>query len=135
MKRTLLIITSIAALLISCAKPSDSNIPTEPEGKENAEGTVEYYVRYCFDSSTGRFDITYTDVNGQGTHLSNVVAGPNFERTVGPVEKGFSAMFSVKSTTGSDQYNGRIEVKKGDAPFVVKKEGNAYYSIKYTIDF
>ena len=135
MNKTQLVILFIAFLITSCTKPSEYNSSVEPDGKDNVQEKVEYYVRYCFDSSTGRFDISYTDVDGKGIYLSNVVAGPNFERTVGPVEKGFTASLYVKSTTGGDQFNGRIEIKKGEAPFVVKKEGNTYYTIKYTIDF
>ena len=60
-----------------------------------------------------------------GTTTLNTGQSPisKFERTVGPVSKGFSASFSIDTGTGTVMPL-RIECRKDDGPFVVKVESN-----------
>ena len=115
---------------ISCGK--DKPISPDIPGQEPA--AVEYYVKYCIDQGGGRGDVSYKIEDSSTTYLNNIVIG-SFERAVGPVKKGFEASITAQSTSYGSQINGRIEVKKGDAPFVVKKEGIVTYGLTYTIDF
>lgn len=69
---------------------------------------VDYYVKYSIsDGSSGK--VTYKIENGATTTVDGVSL-TGFERTIGPV-------------------------KKGDTPFVVKKEGVVNYGFIYKIDF
>ena len=113
---------SILGLLIavsSCTKPNLTG--------ENFEGDSVYYIKYAsdgFKQNTNEYAVTYVAEDGTTVRLSDF-EGDNFERTIGPVSKGFKAEYSIKCT--SSQYINhaiglRIEVKEGDKPFVVKKE-------------
>lgn len=130
MKRILLfcIIVLSSACLLSCTKGSN-------EGNGNAENgdTITedvYFVKYASDGLSGRYDASYTDENGRQVSLQSI-AGETFERTVGPVKKGFKATFSI--TRDYTQAAVRIETKKNDEPFLVKKE-STYGSVSYTIE-
>ena len=106
---------------------------------------ASYYVKYASDGfeSYNKYVVTYTDENGETVRLSDF-RGDDFERTVGPVSKGFKAEYSITCT--SSQYTNiaiglRIEVKKDDGPFVVKKDAvkesigfDCKASLTYTIE-
>lgn len=95
---------------------------------------ASYYIKYASDgfASYNKYVVSYTDETGETVRLSDF-RGDDFERTVGPVSKGFKAEYSVTCT--SSQYTNiaiglRIEVKKDDGPFVVKKD-----AVKESIGF
>ena len=101
-----------------------------------------YYVRYASDalSQSYYYNISYTTEDGNSTRLSDIKAD-KFERTIGPVTSGFEAKFSIAcNATNNTSIAIRIEVKKRDSPFVVKKEsvragmGNISSSVVYTIE-
>lgn len=115
-KYTILLIMSF--LLLACDKGNNS------ETDRN-----EYYVRYISDRAVGM--AYYTDADGEIVTIRNVPQG-YFERTVGPVYKGFVCSFTMDRGTGICDLPVRIEVKENDAPFVVKAEG--VYRVSYTID-
>lgn len=118
----------VAAILV-CIACNKSTSPTEE---------VDYYVKYSIsDGSSGK--VTYKIENGAATTVDGV-SFTGFERTIGPVKKGFEASITVTPAINPTSYykptaNGRIEIKKGDAPFVVKKEGVINYGLTYKIDF
>lgn len=95
---------------------------------------ASYYVKYASDGfkSYNKYVVTYTDENGETVRLSDF-RGDDFERTIGPVPRGFKAEYSITCT--SSQYTNiavglRIEVKKDNGPFVIKKD-----AVKESIDF
>lgn len=100
----------------------------EPEPTPNVES--EYFVKYCSNGLSGRYDAQYTDENGESVYLRNI-AGNEFERTIGPVKKGFKCSFSI--TQNYSQTTVRIEIKKDNEPFVVKGE-STFGSVTYTIE-
>ena len=108
-------LVGLLIMVISCTPTNPSN--TEP--KETAEDV--YYVKYASNGLEGTYSASYTDENGKTVNLSNI-KGADFERTIGPVSKGFEARYQVMSTLNYTTVAVRIEVKKGDDPFVVKKE-------------
>lgn len=134
MKRTLIILAFF--LIAACSGKPSLNQEGEPleQGSNAPESEVDYFVKYVSNGLTRRYDASYADVNGM-VNLSNI-AGETFERTVGPVKQGFVAKFSIKGDYMDPAI--RIEVKKGDEPFVVKVENvgssviGAYAS--YTIE-
>ena len=132
MKKIVYLIFAICTLM-ACDKSSTS--PSYEQPKDDNIADI-YYVRYCFDEggSGGRYNISYTREDGKRTNLSNIVPGEHFERTVGPVNLGFKATLTVTSTSGSNNPNARIEIKKNDSPFLVKIEGNSSYGLSYTIE-
>ena len=88
-----------------------------------------YFVKYCTQGVSGRFDAKYKDEKGNFIILTNI-AGNEFERTIGPVSKGFECSFSI--TMDYSKPTVRIEIKKDNEPFVVKKESMS--SVSYVID-
>lgn len=114
--------------------------------KATPAGDDAYYVKYAtdgFKSDKYEYGVTYTDENSKTVRLSDF-EGDDFERVIGPVSKGFKAEYTIKCT--SSQYINhtiglRIEVKKGDDPFVVKKDAvkesvgfDCTASLSYTIE-
>lgn len=126
--------TLLSVVLILSFTSCGKDTPVSPETPGQEPAAVEYYVKYCIDQGGGRGNVSYKKEDGSLAYLENIVIG-SFERTVGPVQKGFEASLSAMSTSAGNQLNGRIEVKKGEAPFVVKKEGIVTYGLTYTIDF
>lgn len=119
--------------LSSCTKPENNTDIQE----------VEYYVKYASEGLNGNgiyaYEASYTDETGKQRTLSNQSADC-FERTIGPVKYGFEARFSisVKNTNDTRGRAARIEVKKGENPFVVKAERSTErggVGVTYTIDF
>jgi hypothetical protein len=96
---------------------------------------AEYYVKYASNGLNGKYYVSYADADGTMVYLSNI-SGTDFERTVGPVSKGFEASFAIRGDNTLPSV--RIEVKEGSGPFVVKAEAVAHSavsgaSVKYTI--
>ena len=116
MKRFILLAATMVSFLLihSCSKGS------QPE--ESGQGThvenVDYFVKYVSNGLRNRYDASYQDV-GKMVSLRDI-AGESFERIVGPVSKGFRASFTIQSNYVSPSV--RIEIKRGDDPFVVKAE-------------
>ena len=90
-KISLLLTLGILFFATSCAKES-------PDVND-----ASYYVKYASDGfeSYNKYVVTYTDENGETVRLSDF-RGDDFERTVGPVSKGFKAEYSITCT--SSQY-------------------------------
>lgn len=131
-----LLITTISTLtVVSCTKPSSDTDST-------AEQT-EYYVRYASDGLAGTgilvYNVSYTDETGKKQSFSDMTAD-SFERVIGPVSVGFEASLRISVANYNDTRTraARIEVKKGNGPFVVKveKSGKGYsgVSVSYTIE-
>lgn len=119
MKRFLLfLIASIAAF--SCT----------PEAVNSNNDEDVFFVRYVSEKPGAM--VYYT--NEEGKRISTTGASGNgvWERTIGPVYRGFQCSFSMDNGTGINNQPLRIEVKRNDEPFVVKIEGTA--SVKYTIE-
>lgn len=81
----------------------------------------EYYIRYCAERALGV--VSYSNTTGTTTLNTGQSTISKFERTVGPVSKGFSASFSIDTGTETVMPL-RIECRKDDGPFVVKVESN-----------
>ena len=132
-KISLLLTLGILIFAASCSK----EIPVVND--------ASYYIKYASDgfASYNKYVVSYTDETGETVRLSDF-RGDDFERTVGPVSKGFKAEYSITCT--SSQYTNiaiglRIEVKKDDGPFVVKKDAvkesigfDCKASLTYTIE-
>ena len=102
---------------------------------KGAQQEVEYYVKYASNGLRGNYYVGYADTDGEMVYLRNV-SGTDFERTVGPVSKGFEASFAIRGDNTLPSV--RIEVREGSGPFVVKAEAVAHSatsgaSVKYTI--
>lgn len=119
MKKFLCFCSVIASVLVlsSCTK-------SEVEADE-------YFVRYVSDGLSGAYNATYSDETGNAISLSSI-DGETFERTIGPVKEGYIANFSIYRHLNGKSASVRIEVKKNNAPFVVKKEGTN--GVRYTIE-
>lgn len=98
---------------------------------ESTIGEDEYFVRYVSDGLAGKYDTTYSDESGNEISLKSI-EGDTFERIIGPVNQGYIAKFSIYSHLNGRRAVVRIEVKKNNAPFVVKKEGSD--GVQYTIE-
>lgn len=122
MKRLLLLLIASLAIF-GCSK--DPIIPSD----DKTEIEDIYFVRYIGKSAP---QVTYTNEKGETVRLTNPsVEDYVFERTIGPVYKGFTCKFTMSTGTGT-KLPMRIEVKHNDEPFVVKVEGEN--SITYTIE-
>ena len=137
MKRILgLLLFVLPLCIVACSKT-----PTESDSSEK-QAESEYYVKYASDGLGGsgiyEYNVSYTDEKGEQRSFSNMTAD-SFERTIGPVSKGFKASFSiwVANTNDTRTRAARIEVKKDNNPFVVKaeqaKKGGGV-SVSYTIE-
>ncbi len=132
---TLLIafVSLVAVVGCSKSKPEEqTNFPETPD--------VVYYIRYVSNGLEGTYSADYTSENNETVRLSNI-KGADFERTIGPVSKGFKANFGIRSTLNYTTVAVRIEVRKGNEPFMVKKEAvstsNGYAcscSVSYTVE-
>ncbi len=89
--------------------------------------------RYASDN-TGKYNVSYMKADGASWSGQNFYLSGTFERTVGPVKKGFQAKMSISSDNyASSEIFGRIELKVNDEPFVVKVEGRAETGLSYTV--
>lgn len=103
-----------------CAIAALTTIGCDNGGRNDVKS--EYYIRYCAERARGV--VSYSNETGTTTTLNTgQTMISKFERTVGPVSKGFSASFSINTGTGTVMPL-RIECKKDDGPFVVKVESN-----------
>ena len=137
MRILFLFFSSLGLLLLtasSCSKENtvDCNFPETPD--------AVYYIRYASNGLEGTYSADYTSENNETVRLSNI-KGADFERIIGPVSKGFKANFGIRSTLNYTTVAVRIEVRKGNEPFMVKKEAvstsNGYAcscSVSYTIE-
>jgi len=115
MKRFLVALIGFIAIVASCTpSPAVNN-------EENGGAEDVYYVKYASNGLEGTYSAHYTSEDGKSIGLPNI-KGADFERTIGPVSKGFKAQFSIMSTLNYTTVSVRIEVKKGNEPFIVKKE-------------
>ena len=125
MKRIILLIIAVLTVF-GCAKESMS-----PSTAENKNEDI-YFVRYA--ASSAGTSVTYTKEDGNKITVTGASTdNGTFERTVGPVCKGFYCYFSItKNNSDFSEIPLRIEVKRKGEPFVVKVEGKG--SISYTVD-
>lgn len=128
MKKVLLYFICLCTAFSACTKGEGGGLTPSVEEEQ-------YYVKYIGDSISGQYSVSYEDTKGTVTLSDQREA--KFERTVGPVSKGFKA--SLRITCGYYMPpTVRIEVKKGNAPFVVKAEkvGSGYVgaSVSYVIE-
>ena len=136
MKKIVLILMGFVIALVSCtpsAATADENDITD-----SAEDL--YYVKYASNGLEGTYSATYTDESGKSVSLSSI-KGADFERTIGPVSTGYKANFHIMSTLNYTTISLRIEIKKGNDPFVVKNEAvrtssgsPCMCSVSYTIE-
>lgn len=122
----LLILLAALFFVISCSKDPQSNTPSNNE--DNIEDV--YFVKYVCDRAYGT--ARYTNEEGKSVTSPTVYSGGSFERTIGPVAKGFKSSVTVDRGTGVRDLPVRIEVKRNNEPFVVKIEGIC--SVSYVIE-
>lgn len=138
MKRILgLLLIVLPLCIVACSKT-----PAESDSSEK-QAESEYYVKYASDGLNGNgiyaYNVSYTDEKGEERSFSNMTAD-SFERTIGPVSKGFKASFRIWVANTNDTMTraARIEVKKDNNPFVVKAEqsnrGYGGVSVSYTLE-
>lgn len=133
----------ITHALVSCTPESPlTNNTNETNSTDSPTSEDVYYVKFASNglSSGNYYNITYTTEDGTSTRLSSIPGG-DFERTIGPVTEGFKSEFTVECNASYPTTIAvRIEVKKNDNPFTVKKEtvragtGRVTSSVTYTIE-
>ena len=103
-------------IVSSCTKESHMDDGNSIDTEDDV-----YYIRYASNGLEGTYSVTYTSEDNQSVQLPNI-KGADFERVIGPVSKGFKATYSVMSTLQYTTVAVRIEVRKGNEPFLVKNE-------------
>ena len=122
MKKFLVLLVS--AIAFFACTPESANQPSSSEEEI-------FFVKYISDRPIGT--ASYTNEEGKTITIRNVTGSNGvFERTVGPVYKGFTCSFSMDRGTGVNDLPVRIEVKKNNQPFVIKVEGIG--RVSYTIE-
>ena len=136
MKRLTNLLAILAVLSLASCTPSPA---ASNEGNTDVAEDV-YFVKYASNGLQGSYNVSYTAEDGKSVGLSNI-KGEDFERTIGPVSKGFKASYSVMTSLNYTTVATRIEVKKGSEPFVVKQESVRTFSgsagscgVSYTIE-
>lgn len=95
---------------------------------ENSEPSVaDYYVQYKAGSMYYLNKVTVATENGKKVYSD--YKSSSFNKTFGPVRKGFMAEISVGVSNSSVE----IYVSRGNEPFVLKATGSG--GAKYKIDF
>ena len=122
----LFILLAVLFLTLGCSK--DSQLGTPSDNGDTLEDI--YFVKYVCDKAYGT--ARYTNEEGKSVTSPSVYNGGSFERTIGPVAKGFKSSVTVDRGTGVRDLAVRIEVKRNDEPFVVKVEGIC--SVSYVIE-
>lgn len=132
MKRIIgLLIIVLPLCIVACTKADT--------GEDSTVEQTEYYVKYASEGLSSTYNVSYTDETGKKQSFSDI-SGETFERIIGPVAVGYEATFRiwVSNTNDTKTRAARIEVKKGNSPFVVKveKSGKGYsgVSVSYTIE-
>lgn len=133
----------ITYALVSCTPGSPlTNNTNETNSTDSSTSEDVYYVKYASNglSNSNYYNVTYTTEDGNSTRLSSIPGG-DFERTIGPVSEGFKSEVTIECNASYPTTIAvRIEVKKNDNPFTVKKEtvraGTGYVtsSVTYTIE-
>ena len=119
------IITLIVSILLycSCSSSTDDIIPEQPAEQEDVF-YIHYVVNCVSDNPNGVKEIHVG--TGTGNHITQLPAGKEskWEATYGPIKSGANAYVSCQSEDKNDGsiFYARIEVKKNNAPFVLKKE-------------
>jgi len=98
-------------------------------------------ILYIMSSPQYGSNVLYRDIDGEMKSAYDGVHAPKFDKTIGPVKKGFTATLSGKNNLNS--YNStpkmKIQVSKNNGVLVDKAE--LYFrninegTIEYTIDF
>ena len=90
--------------------------------KLNREGNNDdnYYVKYIAYENSSRIMLTDVTINTSDGIMS-FPASSEFEKTIGPVKKGFKASITVngKGYSGNPAYI-EIHVRKNNEPFAIK---------------
>lgn len=128
-----IIMTILATMLFSCEKEveKDSDFPPSIDNDDNKDF---YYVKYEI-SGKSYFYIDGVSYNTEKGSLSeSFSAARSFERTCGPVDKGFVARITLTGYRGAPASNAiTISVSKNNGPFATKTLGQ--YNATYTINF
>lgn len=100
------------------------------------EMPAEYYVRYiAMTNGENGVTINYTDENEQ---IITVQMPGNYyvhQFTVGPVRRGFKANLSASyRDVGGAVEELMIEASENGKPFVVKKRGEHYINLEWTVE-
>ena len=128
MSKTLLKVIAITFsffLLCACNKTNIEN-----SGTTNDENTLKediYFIRYRSNHVIGF--VSFSTPDGDTSLTTSGMS--NFERTIGPVQKGFKAYCHSDSGAGGKSYL-VLECKKNDQPFVVVDEG--IDRLEYTVE-
>ncbi len=120
--RTIALLILLISLLVGCKK------------QDNVDET-EYYVRYAAEGR--REFVIFTNEAGEAITLRHNSSDP-FERVIGPVRAGFQAfiLVGIDSNNNTQTQSARIEVRKGDSPFVLKAENTGVRRVttRYTVE-
>ena len=121
------IITLIASILLycSCSSSTDDVIPEQPAEPEDV-----FYAHYEVTCSSNDPNST-KEINAITESGNIIVKLPHekvtkWEATFGPFKKGQNTGFSCHSEDDNDGsvFKARIDIKKNDAPFVLKEYGD-----------
>ena len=121
------IITLIASILLycSCSSSTDDIIPEQPAEPEDV-----FYAHYeviCTSDNPNSIK-KINVITESGNIIVKMPAGKEskWEATFGPFKKGQNTGFSCHSEDDNDGsvFKARIDIKKNDAPFVLKEYGD-----------
>ncbi|HAC40558.1 MAG TPA: hypothetical protein DCF48_03175 [Rikenellaceae bacterium] len=120
--RTIALLILLSAFFVGCKQQDYVN-------------ETEYYVKYAAEGY--REYVIFTNEAEEAITFSHNSSEP-FERVIGPVRAGFKAYIQVgiDSNNNTKTQSARIEVRKGDSPFVLKAENSGVRRVitRYTIE-
>ena len=134
--RFLLLIISVA-FYCSCSSDTNEIIPEQPAEPEDV-----FYAHYEVTCSSNDPNSTkeINAITESGNVIIKMPAGKEskWEATFGPFKKGQNTGFSCHSEDDNDgsKFKARIDIKKNDAPFVMKEygDGTGIFMLQYIVN-
>ena len=134
--RFLLLIISVV-FCCSCSSDTNEIIPEQPAAPEDV-----FYAHYeviCTSDNPNSIK-KINVITESGNVIIKMPAGKEskWEATFGPFKKGQNTVFSCHSEDDNDgsKFKARIDIKKNDAPFVMKEygDGTGIFMLQYIVN-
>ena len=134
--RFLLLILSVV-LYCGCSSDTNEIIPEQPAAPEDV-----FYAHYeviCTSNNPNSIkEINATTESGNIIVKMPAGKESKWEATFGPFKKGQNTGFSCHSEDDNDgsKFKARIDIKKNDAPFVMKEygDGTGIFMLQYIVN-
>lgn len=134
--RFLLLIISVV-FCCSCSSDTNEIIPEQPAAPEDVF-YAHYEVICTSDNPNSIKEINATTESGNIIVKMPVGKESKWEATFGPFKKGQNTGFSCHSEDDNDgsKFKARIDIKKNDAPFVMKEygDGTGIFMLQYIVN-